>query len=165
MDTCSRNKRNRKSPLCKYYSNHFGRQDPQMDAAIRGGKVWGGIEYLQSSQWSLPDYLPIIKAKIVAGWWSKLTSQVVRHLANTPSLIKRVEDRLSPLLRGSHSHPWCHRLLWELSYVPLVATPWTVARQAPLSMWFPRQEYWSGLPFPSRGDLPNPVIEPGSPAL
>ena len=44
-------------------------------------------------------------------------------------------------------------------------TPWTVARQAPLSMGFPRQEYWSGLPFPSPGDLPNPGIEPRSPAL
>ena len=40
------------------------------------------------------------------------------------------------------------------------ATPWTVARQAPLSMGFPRQEYWSGLPFPSPGDLPDPEIEP-----
>ena len=44
-------------------------------------------------------------------------------------------------------------------------TPWTVARQAPLSMRFPRQEYWSGLPFPSPGDLPNPGTEPTSPAL
>ena len=44
-------------------------------------------------------------------------------------------------------------------------TPWTVARQAPLSMGFFRQEYWSGLPFPSPGDLSNPGIEPGSPAL
>ena len=43
--------------------------------------------------------------------------------------------------------------------------PWTVARQASLSMGFPRQEYWSGLPFPSPGDLPDPGIEPGSPAL
>ena len=42
--------------------------------------------------------------------------------------------------------------------------PWTVARPAPLSMGFPRQEYWSGLPFPSPGDLPNPGIEPMSPA-
>ena len=41
-------------------------------------------------------------------------------------------------------------------------TPWTVARQAPLSMVFPRQEYWSGLPFPSPGDLCNPGIEPRS---
>ena len=52
-----------------------------------------------------------------------------------------------------------------LSRVQLFATPWTVARQAPLSMGFSRQEYWSGLPFPSPGDLPNPGIEPGSPAL
>ena len=44
-------------------------------------------------------------------------------------------------------------------------TPWTTAHQAPLSMEFSRQEYWSGLPFPSPGDLPNLVIEPGSPAL
>ena len=39
------------------------------------------------------------------------------------------------------------------------ATPWTVAPQAPLSMGFPRQEYWSGLPFPPPGDLPNPGIK------
>ena len=45
------------------------------------------------------------------------------------------------------------------------ATPWTVACQAPLSMGFFRQEYWSGLPFSSPGDLPNPGIEPGAPAL
>ena len=45
------------------------------------------------------------------------------------------------------------------------ATPWTVARQAPLSMEFSGQEYWSGLPFPLPGDLPNPGIEPVSPAL
>jgi len=44
-------------------------------------------------------------------------------------------------------------------------TPWVVARQASLSLGFPRQEYWSGLPFPSPGDLPDPGIEPISPAL
>ena len=43
------------------------------------------------------------------------------------------------------------------------AAPWTVAYQAPPSMGFSRQEYWSGLPFPSPGDLPDPGIEPGSP--
>ena len=52
-----------------------------------------------------------------------------------------------------------------LSCVLLFATLWTVANQAPLSMGFSRQEYWSRLPFPSPGDLPNPGIEPGSPAL
>ena len=51
----------------------------------------------------------------------------------------------------------------SLSRVRLFVTPWTVAYQAPLSMGFSRQEYWSGLPFPSPGDLPNPGIEPGSP--
>ena len=48
---------------------------------------------------------------------------------------------------------------------PTLATPWTVAGQAPLSMEFSRQEYWGGLPFPSPGDLPDPEIEPGCPAL
>ena len=46
-----------------------------------------------------------------------------------------------------------------------LVTPWTVVFQAPLSMGFSRQEYWSGLPFPSPGDLPDPGIEPRSPAL
>ena len=44
-------------------------------------------------------------------------------------------------------------------------TPWTVARQAPLSMGFSRQEYWSGFPFPSPGDLPDPGVKPASPVL
>ena len=58
---------------------------------------------------------------------------------------------------------------WKLlSQVRLFAAPWTVARQAPLSVGFPRQEYWSAiipgvgiLPFPTPGDLPDPGIEPG----
>ena len=52
-----------------------------------------------------------------------------------------------------------------LSHVWLFATPWTVAPQAPLPMWFSRQEYWNGLPFPSLGDIPNPSIKPRSSAL
>ena len=52
-----------------------------------------------------------------------------------------------------------------LSRGPLFVTPWTAARQAPLSMGFSRQEYSSGLPFPPPGDLPDPGIEPQSPAL
>ena len=48
---------------------------------------------------------------------------------------------------------------------PTLAIPWTVACQAPLSMGFSRQEYWSGLSFSSLGDLPDPGIEPGSSAL
>ena len=53
----------------------------------------------------------------------------------------------------------------SLSRVQLFATPWTAAYQASSFMGFSRQEYWSGLPFPSPGDLPDPGIEPRSPAL
>ena len=52
-----------------------------------------------------------------------------------------------------------------LSCVQLFAIPWTVAQQAPLSTGFSRQEYWSGLPFPSPGDLPDPGIKSSFPAL
>ena len=58
--------------------------------------------------------------------------------------------------RGEFSHSVMSNFLWS---------PWTVACQAPLFMEFSRQGYWSGLPFPTSGDLPNPGIEPGSPAL
>ena len=54
-------------------------------------------------------------------------------------------------------------LLFSLS--DSFVTPWTVACEAPLSMKFPREEYWSGLLFPSPGDLPDPGIEPASPAF
>ena len=67
-------------------------------------------------------------------------------------------------------------LKWHSSYYEQVkviaaqslsnsATSWTIASQAPLSMEFSRQEYWSGLPHPSPGDLPDPGIKPGSPTL
>ena len=56
-------------------------------------------------------------------------------------------------------------MLCVLSHVQLFVTLWNEALQAPLSMGCFRQEYWSGLPLPSPGDLPNPGIEPTSPAL
>ena len=58
-----------------------------------------------------------------------------------------------------------NRIVKLLSRVRLFATTWTVAYQAPLSVGFFREQSWSGLLFPSLGDLPNPWIEPGSPAL
>ena len=71
---------------------------------------------------------------------------------------------------GKNTGVGCHFLLHcmkvkvkSLSRVRLLATPWTVTYQAPLSVGFSRQEYWSGLPFPSAGDLPSPGIEPASP--
>ena len=64
---------------------------------------------------------------------------------------------------GPRTVAYCLRAQ-SLSHVLLFVTPWTVARQTPLATGFSRQEYWSGLPFPSKGDLPNPGIEHASPA-
>ena len=80
---------------------------------------------------------------------------------------------LGPMATWLHHLPfWGSKSLCEalvvvqsLSRVWLFVTPWTVACQAPLSMVFARQEYWSGLPFPTPGDLPDPGIELESPAL
>ena len=61
------------------------------------------------------------------------------------------------------SHPCVHAR--ELSHIQLFATAWTIARQAPLFMEFSRQQYWSGLLFPSPGDLSHPGIKPAPPSL
>ena len=66
--------------------------------------------------------------------------------------------------RSSLSHLWKVKVK-SLSHVQLFVTPWTVAYQAPPSMGFSRQEYWSGVPLPSLDDLPNPGIKPRSPIL
>ena len=69
---------------------------------------------------------------------------------------------------------WYLYVFWKRSHTAVIihwhfgrlfATPWAVAYQSPTSIGFSRQEYWSGLPFPSPGDLPDPGIEPRSPAL
>ena len=81
---------------------------------------------------------------------------------------KRSTERglLSPNPTLWHPAPVCTSVkVKSLSRVQLLATPWTVAYQDPPTMGFSRQECWSGLPLPSPGDLPNPGIELGSPAL
>ena len=90
-------------------------------------------------------------------------------------LLFNIPTHLSPLFHKSRTKlswkiktfPPMHmsRIQKSLSRVRLFATPWSVVHQAPLSMGFSRQEYWSGLPFPSPGDLPNPGITPRSPTL
>ena len=70
-----------------------------------------------------------------------------------------------PVSAAAHTQMSYTVTVKSLSRVVLCATPWTVAYQTPPSMGFSRQQYWSGVPFPSPGDLPNPGIEPGSPAL
>ena len=69
-----------------------------------------------------------------------------------------------PLGRLFDQHNLCFHFR-HLSHVRLFVTPWTAAHQAPLSMESSRQECWSGLPFPSPGDLPDPAIKPGSSSL
>ena len=75
---------------------------------------------------------------------------------------------VTQLMLVPHEMPLLSIKVWKcesLSCVWLFVTPWTVAHQAPLSIGFSRQEYWSGQPFPSLGHLPNPGIKPGSPTL
>ena len=71
------------------------------------------------------------------------------------------DEQLTSCLLGTGGRQCCPGYV----YVSDSATPWTVAHQAPLSMGFSRQEEWGRLPFPPRGDLPDPGIEPACPAL
>ena len=114
--------------------------DPQ-NVCISQLPCWGKINQVQPKTYCL--------------WWNSPCAMI---------------HGLSPLL------PWCryagnseaHGKEWKwksLSSVRLFVIPWTTAHQAPLSMEFSRQEYWSGLPFPSPGDLLNPGIKPRFPTL
>ena len=105
--------------------------------------------------------------------WTRLTFtfsfdlQSHQKLLNTQNMIddgNSVSFQLECIFKSVHVC-MCVCMLSHLSRVQLFVTPWTVAFQAPLSMGFSRQEYWSGLPFPSSGDFPDPVIELRSPAL
>ena len=102
-------------------------------------------------------------------WWDTFTAKILGGALSLREILLedypwiREERRflylfLAPLFAVSE---WVK----SLSRVRLFATPWTVTYQAPPSMEFSRQEYWSGSPFPAPGDLPDPGIEPGSPAL
>ena len=92
-----------------------------------------------------------------------LVKQAVLQISGGYSRIQLNFGTISPEI-GSDSNPLI-TLLAPSAISPHSVTPWTVAHQAPPSMVFSRQEYWSGLPFPSPGDLPDPGIKPRSPAL
>ena len=104
---------------------------------------------------------PVVAKVPHAMWWGQGKKVSMAYL-NNPQFISCIYERC-PLLwtlpYGSHA------VLSHFSHVPLFAILWTVARQAPMSTGFSRQEYWSGLPFPPPEDLFNSGIEPGSPAL
>ena len=95
--------------------------------------------------------------------WNGLPSAnvVLDHLVCPCRLGWKVRKNLERYLESNY----IYLCVCMLSHIWLFATPWIIACQASLFMEFLRQEYWSGLPFPSSGDLPNPGIKPESPAL
>ena len=89
-----------------------------------------------------------------------LLQKIFPAVGSNPYLLKWQVDSFT-----THTHTHTCVKVKSLSCVQFIATPWTVAYQAPPSMGFSRQEYWSGLAFPSPEDLPDLGIEPRSPAL
>ena len=129
--------------------------------------------------WTVADQAPLSLGFSRQEHWSRLPCPSPGHLPDpgmeptsvsyTSCLGRRVRLPLALPGKPSGSLSKFHILkkvkVKSPSRIRLFATPWTVTYQAPLTMEFSRQECWSGLPFPSLGDLPNPGIEPRSPAL
>ena len=119
------------------------------------GDGWGGLVYWGS--WGCKESDTTERLN-----WTELNSQ---NTASTPSLCSPLWT-LDEMLDLFILHERKVKVkVKSLSHVRLFVTPWTVACQDPPSMELSRQQYWSGLPFLSPGDLPNPGIEPGSPTL
>ena len=95
---------------------------------------------------------------------TRVSSIVGRHFTVWATLNGKIHVNFVGFF-GFYKNPKSIFVVQLLSCVWLFVTPWTIAHQALLSMGFPRQEYWSGLPFPSPGDLPDLGIKPVSPAL
>ena len=115
-----------------------------------------------------------VRFQILAIWhWEKIKSRKSLHSRNLHFSDCIWAWSLDPACLGLSSYTSCLPFLSLYSFVVvnllspvwLSATPWTVAHQASLCMGFSRQEYWSGLPFPSPGDFPDTGIKPVSPAL
>ena len=106
----------------------------------------------------------------LTGWISLLSKGLSRIFSNTTVQKNQffgTHPPHGPALTPIHDYWKNHSFSGGLvaKSCPTLVTLWTVASQAPLSMGFSKQEHWSGLPFPSPGDLPDPGIEPRSPAL
>ena len=125
-----------------------------------------------SDGWNIEALTSVLPMNI-QGWYSLgLTGLISLHSKRLSSVISSTTIQKHQffsthpsLWSNSHIHTWRKVKVKSLCHVRLFATLWTVAHQAPPFMGFSRQEYCSGLPFPSPGDLPNPGIKPGSPAL
>jgi len=119
-------------------------------------KVW-----LANTQWDKFFLCPVVSLSVPYRW-VHLDHSSVNPLAQLYLTDHFQATQFKTATSNSGSRKVKVKLL---SRVRLFATPWTVAHQAPPSMGFSKQENWSGVPFPSPGDPPNPGFEPGSPAL
>jgi len=154
--------------LCEFYPPHhcgFSKAHPQVYSRRAEGCTWGFRAPVYSRCSSSTAKLRKCPSSI-----SRLTDSTVKWNES----LSVMSDSLQPhglyipwnspgqnTGEGSHSQSESE----VAQSCPTLCDPWTVAYQGPLSVGFSRQEYWSGLPFPSPGDLPNPGIELGSPAL
>ena len=135
--------------------------EPQLKPC--GGQDWPSMSCC--SQQGIED---IPSHKVSRSGLLRVTGQrTVKGRASHAAFLSRSGDGASGSSDPGHSFcKWSlHKVfvVQSLSRVDSFTTPWPVDRQVPLSMGFPRQEYWSGLPFPSPGDLPGPGIEPTFP--
>ena len=115
------------------------------------GMVWGRRRE-EGSGWGTHVYL----------WW--IHFDIWKNQYNIVKLKNKIKKKEQCIYRNLFLDK-CAVCARSLSGVQLFATPWTVIHQAPLSMGFFKQEYWSGLPFPPPGDLPDQGIKPTSPVL
>ena len=118
-------------------------------------------EPLPPAQGSVTGQIPLVNQGISGPQWTLLKCLITLPVQNVWRILHKDEAYIQFCVCVCVCARVCTQ---SLSRVWLFATLWTVARQAPLSMGFSRQEYWRGLPFPPPGDLPSPGIEPAFPA-
>ena len=142
-----------------------------------GNTIWGGFRFRKNQggkyRKNCCRYQHYLKngIKIPENWWDlqrRVSSKENRNIV--PNSTQSFEAGIVILFPHYKMRNWnLVKVIWSevksLSHVRLFAIPWTVVYQASLSTGFSRQDYWSGLPFPSPGDLPDPGIKPRSPAL
>ena len=100
-----------------------------------------------------------------SGWQRNMYSNACKILCLDFEAFTQACFSSGPFYKIQMKAPLYNKRAQSLSHVQLFATPWTVTHQAPLFVGLSRQEYWSGLPFPHPGDLPDPGIKPRSPVF
>ena len=130
---------------------------------------WNSFSHVQlfATPWSVACHAPLSMRFSRQKYWSGLPFPSAGVLPNPETESRSPSLQADSLPSEPPGKPdVIRKWTWKwLSHVWLFVTPWTIAHQSPPSKEFSSQEYWSGFPFPSTGDLPNPGIEPRSPAL